>query len=226
MIYTLTLNPSLDYLVEMEKLMPGKINRADSEEIFYGGKGVNVSIMLKHLNVDSIALGFTAGVTAELFENGVRSCGVTPSFLRVKNGFTRINVKILDEEETEDDVADLQQDKADEDEDVLEVSSLYPYLSTSFIAQTLSRNEEFNTNFPEDTLVSVLHTCQFDDMRSLLNFEAIMADAGYISQHDDNLEVRSAKRFFSEEGAIISDILNVANQAAALDGRYIDCELN
>ena len=132
----------------------------------------------------------------------------------------------LDEEETEDDVADLQQDKADEDEDVLEISSLYPYLSTSFIAQTLSRNEEFNTNFPEDTLVSVLHTCQFDDMRSLLNFEAIMADAGYISQHDDNLEVRSAKRFFSEEGAIISDILNVANQAAALDGRYIDCELN
>ena len=132
----------------------------------------------------------------------------------------------LDEEETEDDVADLQQDKADEDEDVLEVSSLYPYLSTSFIAKTLSRNEEFNTNFPEDTLVSVLHTCQFDDMRSLLNFEAIMADAGYISQHDDNLEVRSAKRFFSEEGAIISDILNVANQAAALDGRYIDCELN
>lgn len=101
MIYTLTLNPSLDYLVEMEKLMPGKINRADSEEIFYGGKGVNVSVMLKHLNVDSIALGFTAGVTAELFENGVRSCGVTPSFLRVKNGFTRINVKILDEEETE-----------------------------------------------------------------------------------------------------------------------------
>lgn len=132
----------------------------------------------------------------------------------------------LDEEETEDDVADLQQDKADEDEDVLEVSSLYPYLSTSFIAQTLSRNEEFNTNFPEDTLVSVLHTCQFDDMRSVLNFEAIMADAGYISQHDDSLEVRSAKRFFSEEGAIISDILNVANQAAALDGRYIDCELN
>ena len=132
----------------------------------------------------------------------------------------------LDEEETEDDVADLQQDKADEDEDVLEISSLYPYLSTSFIAQTLSRNEEFNTNFPEDTLVSVLHTCQFDDMRSLLNFEAIMADAGYISQHDDSLEVRSAKRFFSEEGAIISDILNVANQAAALDGRYIDCELN
>ena len=132
----------------------------------------------------------------------------------------------INEEETEDDVADLQQDKADEDEDVLEVSSLYPYLSTSFIAQTLSRNEEFNTNFPEDTLVSVLHTCQFDDMRSLLNFEAIMADAGYISQHDDNLEVRSAKRFFSEEGAIISDILNVANQAAALDGRYIDCELN
>lgn len=132
----------------------------------------------------------------------------------------------LDEEETEDDVADLQQDKADEGEDVLEISSLYPYLSTSFIAQTLSRNEEFNTNFPEDTLVSVLHTCQFDDMRSLLNFEAIMADAGYISQHDDNLEVRSAKRFFSEEGAIISDILNVANQAAALDGRYIDCELN
>lgn len=137
-----------------------------------------------------------------------------------------VNSIHLDEEETEDDVANVQQDKSEEDEDVLEVSSLYPYLSTSFIAKTLSRNEEFNTNFPEDTLVSVLHTCQFEDMRSVLNFEAIMADAGYISQHDDNLEVRSAKRFFSEEGSIISDILNVANQAAALDGKYIDCELN
>lgn len=100
MIYTLTLNPSLDYLVELESLKPGKINRADSEELAFGGKGVNVSVMLKHLNVDSVALGFTAGVTAELYEHGVCSYGITPSFLRVKNGFTRINVKILDEEET------------------------------------------------------------------------------------------------------------------------------
>ena len=52
MIYTLTLNPSLDYLVELESLKPGKINRADSEELAFGGKGVNVSVMLKHLNVD------------------------------------------------------------------------------------------------------------------------------------------------------------------------------
>lgn len=137
-----------------------------------------------------------------------------------------VNTIHLDDEEKEDDVAQMQQDKSEEDEDVVEISGLYPYLSASFIAKTLSRNEEFNTNFPEDTLVSVLHTCRFDDMRSVLNFEAIMADAGYISQHDDNLEVRSAKRFFSEEGSIISDILNVANQAAALNGRYIDCELN
>ena len=71
MIYTLTLNPSLDYLVELESLKPGKINRADSEELAFGGKGVNVSVMLKHLNVDSVALGFTAGVTAELYEHGV-----------------------------------------------------------------------------------------------------------------------------------------------------------
>lgn len=137
----------------------------------------------------------------------------------------------LDDADSEEDALNVQKfagtdQEETEDGDVKEIAALYPYLSASFIAGTLKRNDEFNSNFPEDTLVSVMHTCGFPDMRSVLNFEVIMADAGYICQHDDSLRVRAAKRFFSEEGAVISDILNVANQAAALGGSYIDCELN
>ena len=124
----------------------------------------------------------------------------------------------MPEEEGEDDV--------EIDEDVKEISSIYPYLKPAFIAETLSRSEEFNKEFPEDTLVSAMHTVIFEDLHDVLNFEVIMADAGYICQHDASMTVRAAKRFFAEEGAVISDILNVANQTAALHGKYVGCQLN
>ncbi|MBR6337104.1 MAG: 1-phosphofructokinase [Ruminococcus sp.] len=101
MIYTVTFNPAIDYVVRADGLTIGAVNRAASEKMFFGGKGINVSCVLKELGVQSIALGFTAGFTGEAIENGLAGMGVSTDFVRLKNGFSRINVKINSGEETE-----------------------------------------------------------------------------------------------------------------------------
>ena len=101
MIYTLTVNPSLDYMIKLESLTLGAMQRTKDEKLIYGGKGINVSLMLKELGLDSIAYGFIGGETAQMYEAGVQAMGLRTAFLPVKNGFTRINIKINAEEETE-----------------------------------------------------------------------------------------------------------------------------
>ena len=101
MIYTLTVNPSLDYMIKLESLTLGAMQRTKDEKLIYGGKGINVSLMLKELGLDSIAYGFIGGETAQMYEAGVQAMGLQTAFLPVKNGFTRINIKINAEEETE-----------------------------------------------------------------------------------------------------------------------------
>ena len=76
MIYTVTFNPALDYVVKMDSLELGMVNRSKSEAIFYGGKGINVSTVLKNIGVDSVALGFVAGFTGKEIEDGVKAMGV------------------------------------------------------------------------------------------------------------------------------------------------------
>lgn len=101
MIYTVTFNPAIDYVLHLDKLNVGEINRSDTEEIVNGGKGINVSTVLTNLGVDNIALGFCAGFTGDAIENGVRSSGVKTDFIHLKNGFSRINVKIRAEQDTD-----------------------------------------------------------------------------------------------------------------------------
>ncbi len=101
MIYTVTFNPAIDYVVHTEEMKLGEVNRSESEEMYFGGKGINVSIVLKELGIDSKALGFTAGFTGEAIENGIRAMGINSDFVRLKNGNSRINVKIKSDEETE-----------------------------------------------------------------------------------------------------------------------------
>lgn len=101
MIYTVTFNPSLDYVIQAEKLIPGKINRAVQEYIYPGGKGINVSVILSNLGHRSRALGFTAGFTGESLEKMLADYGCYTDFIRLDQGFTRINVKINAGEETE-----------------------------------------------------------------------------------------------------------------------------
>ena len=101
MIYTVTFNPSIDYIVRLENFTAGEINRVNYEQILPGGKGINVSIVLKNLGHDSTALGFLAGFTGVAMQQMLHSFGVTDDFVRLNDGFSRINVKIKAESETE-----------------------------------------------------------------------------------------------------------------------------
>lgn len=101
MIYTVTFNPAIDYVVHTNKMTLGAVNRSVSEEIFIGGKGINVSIVLNELGVKSKALGFTAGFTGDAIEQGLTAMGIEHDFVRLKNGSSRINVKIKAAEESE-----------------------------------------------------------------------------------------------------------------------------
>lgn len=101
MIYTVTFNPAVDYVMKLAELKTGLVNRSQSEEIFFGGKGINVSIVLSQLGIKSKALGFIAGFTGEAIEQGVKAQGIDTDFVRLENGCSRINVKIKADDETE-----------------------------------------------------------------------------------------------------------------------------
>lgn len=101
MIYTVTLNPSLDYVMELDLFEMGATNRSKSEHILPGGKGINVSIVLNNLGVDNVALGFIAGFTGKEIERRVSELGCKTDFISLKDGMSRVNVKLKGTEETE-----------------------------------------------------------------------------------------------------------------------------
>lgn len=101
MVYTVTFNPAIDYIVHTAEMKLGATNRSDREEMYFGGKGINVSIVLRELGIDSKALGFTAGFTGEAIEKGLADVGIDTDFVRLDSGNSRINVKIKSTEETE-----------------------------------------------------------------------------------------------------------------------------
>ncbi len=101
MIYTVTFNPALDYVVRVNQFALGAVNRTVEEHMFYGGKGINVSAVLANLGFKNTALGFVAGFTGEEIERGVKTLGCSSDFIHVKKGISRINVKLKSQEETE-----------------------------------------------------------------------------------------------------------------------------
>ena len=100
MFYTVTLNPALDYISQVDDFGIGKINRTKTEKILPGGKGLNVSMVLKNLGIDSVAIGFIAGFTGDELRKQMEQKGVKTEFIKVQNGITRINVKISSNQET------------------------------------------------------------------------------------------------------------------------------
>lgn len=101
MIYTVTFNPALDYVVRMDELALGQVNRTVSEDVQLGGKGINVSWVLRELGHENVALGFVAGFTGKAIEDGLAAKGVATDFIHLPAGLTRINVKLKAGEETE-----------------------------------------------------------------------------------------------------------------------------
>ena len=101
MIYTVTFNPSLDYIVSVNDFRLGLTNRTDSEQIFPGGKGINVSTILTNLGIESTALGFVAGFTGEEIVRGVEERGIRSDFIQIGSGISRINMKLKNIDGTE-----------------------------------------------------------------------------------------------------------------------------
>lgn len=101
MIYTVTFNPALDYVVRLNQLQLDAVNRTQSEEVQLGGKGINVSGVLRELDHNNVALGFVAGFTGKAIEEGLQQKGIATDFIHLPAGLTRINVKIKAEQETE-----------------------------------------------------------------------------------------------------------------------------
>lgn len=100
MIYTVTLNPSLDYIIKTDRIEFGAVNRISNETILPGGKGINVSMVLNNMGIDNKALGFCAGSTGKMLKDLLDEQNVAYDFLDINQGMTRINVKILTNQET------------------------------------------------------------------------------------------------------------------------------
>ena len=101
MIYTVTFNPSLDYIVSIKDFELGKTNRTVAEQMLAGGKGINVSTVLKNLGINNVALGFVAGFTGREIERMTRESGIICNFITLEQGCSRINVKMKDFDGTE-----------------------------------------------------------------------------------------------------------------------------
>lgn len=101
MIYTVTFNPSLDYIVSVDGFTLGRVNRTTKELVYPGGKGVNVSLVLKNLGMENTALGFIAGFTGTEIERGLKEWGCLTDFIKISEGMSRINMKLRSQEESE-----------------------------------------------------------------------------------------------------------------------------
>ena len=151
MIYTVTFNPAIDYVVHLDgPFRAGDINRNVSEEYQFGGKGINVSNVLKTLGFDTVALGFVAGFTGDGLENGLREMGLATDFIHVAEGMTRVNVKIKAAEESE-------------------INGIGPKITDQDMAQLMAQLDKITA---EDTLVfsGSIPTCLPSD-----TYEKLMA---------------------------------------------------
>lgn len=172
MIYTITFNPAVDYVVHTDELQVGKVNRSKSEEIYFGGKGINVSMVLNELGIKSKAMGFVAGFTGAAIEKGLLMQELRQILFTLIKGFTRINVKIKSHAETElngqgpeipIEKLDELFDRLDEIKDgdgVILAGSIPSYLPSDIYERILERLKDRNiravVDATDDLLVNVL----------------------------------------------------------------------
>lgn len=162
MIYTVTFNPALDYVVKLDCLKSGLVNRTKSEQLFAGGKGINVSAILAQLEIPSTALGFTAGFTGDFIESSLKSQNINTDFVKLPTGSSRINVKIKSPQETEinaagpdipDKCTDLlfrKLDKLKADDFLVLAGSIPPSLPNNMYERIMKRLDGKNIKFVID----------------------------------------------------------------------------
>jgi len=171
MIYTVTFNPSLDYIVGVDKFETGKVNRTCEEVIFPGGKGINVSIVLKNLGMESTPLGFVAGFTGSEIIRLLKEQGINGGFISVKEGISRINVKLRSLQNLENGEKKVEEES--------EINGMGPHISASELA---SFEEKIDTLKEGDVLVlagsipSVLPATMYRNvMKRLANKDILVA---------------------------------------------------
>lgn len=162
MIYTVTLNPSIDYIVRLENLKTGITNRTTSEEYYIGGKGINVSCVLAELGIKSTALGFVAGFTGEAIEKGLKNPKITADFITLKSGISRINIKIKAEDETE---INCQGPHIDEEE----LLNLFDKIDNIQNGDTLIIAGNIPNTLPDDVYVRIIERLKDKDVRLVVD---------------------------------------------------------
>ena len=156
MIYTVTFNPALDYIMRVPSLETDAVNRTDSESVFYGGKGINVSIILSRLEVSNVALGFIAGFTGREIQDGVKAQGVETKFIPLEQGLSRINVKIKNAEKKEETEINAQGPKIPEDK----LQELYEQLEQLTADDMLVLAGSIPNTLPSDVYEQIMKRLQ------------------------------------------------------------------
>ena len=168
MIYTVTLNPSLDYIAECKDFTLGATNRTSSEIIYPGGKGINVSIVLSNLGDRTTALGFLAGFTGEHIDSLIKDMGISSRMIRLNDGMSRINLKLKSKEETElngmgpnisiIDIARLYQklESITEDDILVLAGSIPPSVSEGLYSDIMERLKETKIKIVVDATKDLL----------------------------------------------------------------------
>jgi len=162
MIYTVTFNPAIDYVVGIDRIETGCVNRLSSEQIYFGGKGINISIVLRELGIESTALGFVAGFTGEAIENGLKEAGIITDFVRLEKGNSRINVKIKSDTETE-----LNASGPEISDTALSV--LFEKLKSLRNGDTIVLAGSVPKSLPEDIYEQILHQLSDRDIRAVVD---------------------------------------------------------
>ena len=162
MIYTVTFNPAIDYVVHADDMQVGAVNRSRQEEVYFGGKGINVSVVLHELGLASKALGFVAGFTGEAIEQGLRADGIETDFIHLEKGFSRINVKIKSSEETE-----LNGQGPEIPEDKLR--QLFDQLEQVQVGDTIILAGSIPTSLPADVYEQILRHLSGKQVRAVVD---------------------------------------------------------
>ncbi|GFI21857.1 tagatose-6-phosphate kinase [Lachnospiraceae bacterium] len=245
MIYTVTFNPSLDYIVSMNCFEMGKTNRTTGEQIFPGGKGINVSIVLNNLGIENTALGFTAGFTGDQIEREVRKMGLLTDFIHIDKGLSRINVKLKDYDGTEINgmgpeieqiyvnklYAKLDQLQAD---DILVLAGSIPNsLPDAIYSDILARLQEkgvlFVVDATKDLLLNVLQYKPFlikpnnHELGEI--FQVTLDTREEVVPYAKMLQERGARNVLvsmAGQGAVLVDALGTVYMQSAPEGKLIN----
>ena len=201
MIYTVTVNPSVDYVVQLGEFHLGMVNRALNEAVFSGGKGINVAMILQNLGVSNRALGFLAGFTGDFIEKDLRRRGCRTDFVRLEKGFSRINVKLKGQEGSEINGSGPAVDQA-------AVQALFEKISTLQKGDILIISGSVPLPLPQDFYERILDLLKGREIDTVVDAtgEALLKTLRYepflIKPNLQELEELAERRLFTREEII------------------------